>query len=325
MQLSRRKFLAAATGAAAPAGLSPMARAEGYPTRPLRWLVGFPPGGPSDTVARVVAQPLADRLGQQIVVENKPGAATNISVEAAVNAPADGYTLLFLTASAAVNVTLFDNLPFNLLTDIVPIAGVADFPLMMVVNPSVPVRSVAEFIAYAKSNPGKISMASFGTGSTSHVAGALFMTMTGITMLHVPYSGEAPALIDLIAGRVQVMFPTLTGSISYIRSGALRLIAAAGKSRNEFLPDTPTIGETLPGYAASSWCGLAARHGTPAEIIARLNTEINAVLAQPAIKARLATIDTTPMICTPSEFGAFIAGEVDKWGKVIREANIKPG
>jgi len=198
-------------------------------------------------------------------------------------------------------------------------------PFLLVANPAMPAKTLAEFIAYAKANPGKVSMASFGTGSTSHVAGALFMTMTGINLLHVPYSGEAPALLDLIAGRVEVMFPTLTGSINYVRSGKLRLLAAAGKSRSEFLPDTPTIGETLPGYAASSWCGVAARRGTPAEVITRLNTEINAVLGEPAIKARLATIDTTPMIYTPAEFGAFIAAEVDKWGEVIRAANIKPG
>jgi len=271
-----------------------------------------------------MAQWLSERLGQSIVVENKPGASTNISIQATVSSPPDGYTLLFVAASATVNVTLFDALPFNLLNDIAPVSGLIDFPLVLVVSPSVPARTVAEFVAYAKENPGKISMASFGTGSTSHVAGELFKTMTGIHMVHVPYRGEAPALTDMIAGQVQVMFPTLTGSLSHIRSGALRLLAVAGKSRSEFVPEAPTVGETVPGYEANSWCGVGVPRGTPAEIITRLNREINAGLADPATRARLAAVATTPIFHTPESFGAYMASEVEKWGKVIKASGARP-
>src|SRR5262249_52744483 len=281
MKLPRRRFLQLAGAAGAVPFPARRASALAYPMRPLRWIVGFPAGGGADTVSRIMAQWLSERLGQSIVVENKPGASTNISIQAAVSAPPDGYTLLFVAASATVNVTLFDSLPFNLLHDIAPVSGLIDFPLVLVVNPSTPARTVAEFIAYARGNPGKISMASFGTGSTSHVAGELFQTMTGTRMVHVPYRGEAPALTDMIAGQVQVMLPTLTGALAHIRSGALRLLAVAGKSRSEFLPDAPTIGETLAGYEANSWCGVGGPRGTPAAIIARLNREINASLADP--------------------------------------------
>jgi tripartite-type tricarboxylate transporter receptor subunit TctC len=321
MKLRRRKFLQLAAGAAA---LPRVALAQTYPMRPLRLIVGFPPGGGTDTVARIMAQWLSERLGQSVVVENKPGASTNISIQAAVSSPPDGYTLLLIAASAAVNVSLFGNLPFNLLRDIAPVSGLIDFPLVMVINPSIPARTVAEFIAYAKANPEKISMASYGTGSTSHVAGELFQMMTGVKMVHVPYRGEAPALTDMIAGQVQVMFSTLTGSLAHIRSGALRLLAVAGKSRSEFVPDTPTVGETVPGYEANSWCGVGVPQGTPAEIIARLNTEINVGLADPATKARLAAVATTPIFYTPAGFGGYMAGEVEKWAKVVRAANIKP-
>jgi tripartite-type tricarboxylate transporter receptor subunit TctC len=247
MTFARRQLLQLAAAAVAAPAPPQSTSALDYPTRPLRWIVGFPPGGGVDTVTRIMAQWLSERLGQSIVVENKPGASTNISIQATVSSPPDGYTLLFVAASATVNVTLFDALPFNLLNDIAPVSGLIDFPLVLVVSPSVPARTVAEFVAYAKENPGKISMASFGTGSTSHVAGELFKTMTGIHMVHVPYRGEAPALTDMIAGQVQVMFPTLTGSLSHIRSGALRLLAVAGKSRSEFVPEAPTVGETVPG------------------------------------------------------------------------------
>src|SRR5271170_7997225 len=279
MKLPRRKFLHFAAGAAVLPAIPRVALAQAdaaYPTRPLRFLVGFPPGGGSDTVTRIMAQWLSDRLGQQVFVENRPGAASNISIQAVVASPPDGYTLLFVAASAAVNVALFDNLPFNLLRDIAPVSGLIDFPLVMVVNPLLPAKTVAEFIAYAKANPGKISMASYGTGSTSHVAGELFKSMTGVAMTHVPYRGEAPALIDMIAGQVQVMFATLTGALAHIRSGALRLLAVAGKSRSEFVPEAPTIGASVPGYEANSWCGVGAPRGTPPEIIAKLNAEINA-------------------------------------------------
>src|SRR5215475_7769734 len=267
MTFPRRQLLQFAAAALAAPALPRSAPALDYPTRPLRWIVGFPPGGGADTVTRIMAQWLSERLGQSVVVENKPGASTNISIQTAVSAPPDGYTLLFIAASATVNVTLFDSLPFNLLHDIAPVSGLIDFPLVLVVNPSIPAKTVPEFIAYAKHNPGNISMASYGTGSTSHVAGELFQTMTSTRMVHVPYRGEAPALTDMIAGQVQVMFPTLTGSLPHIRSGALRLLAVAAKSRSEFVPDAPTVGKTVPGYAANSWCGLGVPRGTLAEII----------------------------------------------------------
>ncbi len=324
MKHPRRQFLQLAAAAAAAPALSRRASALEYPVRPLRWIVGFAPGGGADTASRIMAQWLSQRLGQSVVIENKPGAATNISIQAAVGAPPDGYTLVYVAASAAVNVTLFDNLPFNLVRDIAPVSGLVDFPLVMVVSPTVRARTVPEFIAYAKANPGRISMASFGTGSTSHVAGELFKTMTGIRMVHVPYRGEAPALTDMIAGQIEVMFPTLTGALAHIRSGALRLVAVAGKTRCEFVPDAPTIGESLPGYEANSWCGVGVPRGTPAEIIARLNTEINAGLADPATRARLAAVATTPIFYAPDGFGAYVAQEIEKWGKVIKASGAKP-
>jgi tripartite-type tricarboxylate transporter receptor subunit TctC len=322
MKLQRRRFLQLA-GAAVPA-LSRRAWALDYPTRPLRWIVGFPPGGGADTVSRIMAQWLSDRLGQSVVVENKPGATTNISLQAAVSSPPDGYTMVFVAASAAVNVTLFDNLPFNLVHDIAPVSGLIDFSLVMVVNPSVPVKTIPEFVAYAKANPGRISMASYGTGSTSHVAGELFQTMTGIKMVHVPYRGEAPALTDMIAGQVQVMFATLTGALPHIRSGALRLLAVAAKTRNEFVPEAPPIADSVPGYEANSWGGLGVPRGTPPEIIARLNAVINAGLADPATKARLAAVGATPIFYTPEGFGTYVAQEVEKWGKVIKASGVRP-
>jgi tripartite-type tricarboxylate transporter receptor subunit TctC len=324
MIFPRRQLLQFAAAAVAAPALPRSAPALDYPTRPLRWIVGFPPGGGADTVSRIMAQWLSERLGQSVVVENKPGASTNISIQTAVSAPPDGYTLLFIAASATVNVTLFDALPFNLLHDIAPVSGLIDFPLVLVVSPSIPARTVAEFVAYAKANPGKISMASFGTGSTSHVAGELFQTMTGIRMVHVPYRGEAPALTDVIAGQVQVMWPTLTGALPHIRSGALRLLAVGGKNRSEFVPDAPTISETVPGYEANSWCGVGVPRATPAEIITRLNREINAGLADPATRARLATVATTPIFHTPESFGAYMASEVEKWGKVIKASGARP-
>ncbi len=322
MNLSRRRFLhvAAAAFSVAPGRVS----AQAYPARPLRWVVGFPPGGGADIVSRIMAPWLAERLGQPVVIENKPGASANISVQTVVNSPPDGYTLLFVPASAAVNVTLFDNLPFNLLRDIAPVSGLIDFPLVLVANPAVPAKTVAELIAYAKANPGKISIGSFGTGSTSHVAGELFKMMTGVNMIHVPYRGGAPMVADLIGGQVQVAIDVLTGSLAHIRSGSLRALGMAGKSRSEALPEVPTIGETVAGYEANSWCGVGVPRGTPPEIIERLNREINAGLVNPTIKARLVDVATTPIFFTPAEFGAYMAAEVEKWGKVIRASGIRP-
>jgi tripartite-type tricarboxylate transporter receptor subunit TctC len=324
MKLPRRQFLRLAGAAAALPALSHRAGAQSYPARPLRWVVGFPPGGGADIVSRIMAPWLSERLGQPVVIENKPGASSNISIQAVVNSPADGYTLLFVPASAAVNVTLFDQLPFNLLHDIAPVSGLIDFPLVMVANPAVPATTVAELIAYAKANPGKISLASFGTGSTSHVAGELFKQMAGVNMIHVPYRGGAPMVTDLISGQVQVGIDVLTGSLAHIRSGRLRVLAVAAKTRADALPDVPTIGDTVAGYEANSWCGLGVPRGTPAEIIERLNREINAGLANPAVRARLAEVATTPIVFTPAQFGAYMAAEVEKWGKVVRLSGIRP-
>jgi tripartite-type tricarboxylate transporter receptor subunit TctC len=324
MRGERRQFLQRAAATAVTSVLPRPALALDYPARPLRFIVGFSAGGGSDTVTRIIAQWLSDRLGQSVVVENRPGAATNISIQAAVSAPADGYTLVFVSSSATINATLFDNLPFNLLRDIAPVSGLIEFPLVLVVSPSLPVRTVAELIAYARDNPGAISVASYGTGSTSHLALELLKTTTGVHMVHVPYRGESQALLDIIAGREQAMFATLTGALPHIRSGALRVLAVAGKNRSEFVPDAPAIGETVPGFEANSWCGVGMARGTPAEIIARLNREINAGLADPVTRARFAAAATTPIIHTPESFGAFMASEVNKWGKVIRTAGIKP-
>jgi tripartite-type tricarboxylate transporter receptor subunit TctC len=324
MHISRRRFLHQAVAAGAVCAAARGARAQAYPARPLRWVVGFPPGGGADIVSRIMAPWLAERLGQPVVIENKPGASSNISIQAVVNSPPDGYTLLFIPASAAVNVSLFDNLQFNLLRDIAPVSGLIDFPLVMVANPSLPAKTVPEFIAYAKANPGKISVGSFGTGSTSHVAGELFKMMTGINMIHVPYRGGAAMLADLVGGQVQVAFDVLTGALAHIRSGSLHALAVAGKHRSEALPDVPTIGETVAGYEANSWCGVGVPRGTSAEIVERLNLEINAGLANPTIKARLADVATTPMVFTPAEFGAYMAAEVEKWGKVVKASGIRP-
>jgi tripartite-type tricarboxylate transporter receptor subunit TctC len=324
MILPRRRFLRLATAAAAWPVLPRIASAQAYPSRPLRWVVGFPAGGGGDIVSRIMAAWLAERLGQPVIVENKPGASSNISIQAVVSSPADGYTLLFVPASAAVNVSLFDNLSFSLLRDIAPVSGLIDFPLVMVANPAFPPRTIAELIAYAKANPGKISVGSFGAGSTSHVSGELLKMMTGTNMIHVPYRGGAPMVADLIGGQVQIAIDVLTGSLAHIRSGALRALAMAGKTRSDVLPDVPTIGETVTGYEANSWCGLGVPKGTAPEIIERLNREINTGLTNPAVKARLAAVATTPIIYTPAEFGAYMASEVEKWGKVVKLAAIKP-
>jgi tripartite-type tricarboxylate transporter receptor subunit TctC len=298
-------------------------KAQSWPSQPIRWIVGFPPGGSGDIVARIMAGWLAERLGQTVVVENKPGASTNISIQTVVNAPPDGYTILFITASAALNVSLFDKLPFNLQRDIVPVSGLIDFPLTLLANPSFPAKTVAELIAYAKANPGKVNIGSFGTGTTSHVAGELFKMTADIDMTHVPYRGGAPLMTDLIGGQVQVAFDVLTGALSHIKSGDVRALAMAGAKRYEGLPDVPTIGETMPLFVANSWCGVGVPHGTPAEIVARLNREINAGMKDPAVLKRLTTLATTPMFFTPDEFGSYIGSEIEKWRKVVQAAHIK--
>ena len=323
MRLPRRRFLRLAAGAAALPAMTHTARAQAYPSKPLRWIVGFPPGGGADTVSRIMAPWLAERLGQPVVIENRPGASTNISVQAVVQSPPDGYTLLFVAASAAVNVSLFDA-PFNLVRDIAPVSGLIDFSLVMMANPSFPAKNIAELIAFAKANPGKITLGSFGTGSTSHVAGELFKTMAGIDMVHVPYRGGAPMLVDLLAGQLQLGIDVLTGPLPHIRTGAVRALGMGSKTRSEFLPDLPTIGETLTGYEANSWCGIGVPRGTPPEIIERLNREINAGLANPAIRQRYREVATTPIFYSPAEFGAYVAAETEKWGRVVKRAGIKP-
>jgi len=320
----RRQFLHLAAGALALPAVSPIARAQTYPTRPLRWIVGFPPGGGADTVARILAPWLSERLGQQVVIENRPGASTNLAAQAVINSPPDGYTLLFYGASTLVNTSIFQNLPFDVRRDIAPVCGLVVYPMVLVAHPSLPARSVAELIAYAKANPGKVTMASFGTGSASHLAGELFKMMAGINMVHVPYRGGAPMVTDLIAGQVQVGFDVMVTSLPHVRTGALRALGVAGSNRFDMLPDVPTIAETVPGYEARTWAGVGVPTGTPPEIIARLNSEISAGLANPAIKSRLAEVGTIPMILTAAEFGAYIAAESEKWAKVVKFAGIKP-
>jgi tripartite-type tricarboxylate transporter receptor subunit TctC len=323
MKLPRRRFLHLVAGAALVPAISRGATADTYPSQPVRWIVGFPPGGGADIVSRIMANWLSEQLGQPVIIENKPGASTNISIQTVVNSPPDGYTLLFIAASAAANVSLFEKLPFNLLRDIAPVSGLIDFPLVMVANPTVPAKTVAELIAYAKANPGKVTIASFGTGTTSHVAGELFKMMAGIDLIHVPYRGGAAMMADLVAGQVQIGIDVLTGALPHIQSGAIRALAMAGSKRYETLPDIPTIGETMPLYVANSWCGVGVPTGTPPDIITRLNREINAGLKDPTVKARLASVATTPILFTPDEFGTYVTSEIEKWGKVIRAANIK--
>jgi tripartite-type tricarboxylate transporter receptor subunit TctC len=321
---TRRRLLRALASASACAFAPAIGAAQTYPSKPLHWIVGFPPGGGADTVTRIMAPWLSERLGQPVIVENKPGASTNISVQAVVNSAPDGYTLLFVAASAAVNTAFFEKLPFNLLRDIAPVSGLIDFPLVMIANPALPIRSIAELIDYAKANPGKVTIASFGTGSTSHVAGELFKMMAGVNMVHVPYRGGAAMIADLLGGQVQVGIDVMTTALPQVRSGALRALGVAGRSRFPGLPDVPTIAETVPGYEANSWCGVGVARGTPGEIIERLNREINAGLADPSVRARLAGVATTPMVFTPAQFGDYVAAEVEKWGKVIRTAGLKP-
>jgi tripartite-type tricarboxylate transporter receptor subunit TctC len=323
MKLPRRQFLHLAAGAAALPAVSRMAWAEIYPSRPVRIVVPFTPGGASDITARLMGQWLSERLGQQFVIDNRPGGGTNIGTEAVVRAPADGYTLLMVGGYNAINATLYDKLNHNFIRDIAPVAGIIVVPNVMVVNPSVPAATVPEFIAYAKSKPGKTTMASAGTGTPSHVTGELFKMMAGVNLVHVPYRGGGPALTDLLSGQVQVMFATMPSSIEYIRAGKLRALAVATATRSEALPDVPTVGEFVPGYEASSWSGLGAPRATPAEIVDKLNKEVNAALDDPKMKARLADLGGVALPGSPADFGRHIADETEKWGKVIRALNIK--
>jgi tripartite-type tricarboxylate transporter receptor subunit TctC len=325
MKLMRRRFLhlAAAAAAALPAG-SRLALAQAYPARPVRIIVGFPAGGPTDIVARLMAQWLSERLGRQVVIDNRPGAGSNIGTEVAVNASPDGYTLLLVGATNTINTTLYENLNFNLVRDIAPVAGIVRVPLIMEVHPSVPAKTVPEFIAYAKAHPGHISMASGGIGTTLHVSGELFKMMTGVDMLHVPYRGSAPMLADLLAGHVQITFDPMPSSIGYVKAGQLRALAVTTATRSEALPDLPTVADVLPGYEASTWYGIGAPQNTPAEIVSRLNQEINAGLADPKLKARLADLGGVALAGSPADFGRLIADETAKWAKVVKFSGAKP-
>ena len=317
MKIIRRRFLHLAAGAVALPAVSRIAHGETYPSRPVRLVVPFAPAGPNDIIARVLGQWLSERLGQPFVIENRPGAATNVGTEAVVNATPDGYTVLIVSSPHAINATLYRKLPYNFLNDIALVSGIANGPNVMEVHPSVPARTVAEFIAYAKANPGKISYASAGNGTTIHLSAELFMAMTGIKMQHVPYRGSAPALTDMISGQVHVMFDNLLSSMPHLQSGALRPLAVTSAARAEKLPDVPTVADTVPGYETGTWWGLGAPKATPAEIIEKLNRENNACLAEPKIKARFAELGAAPMIVTPAAFGAFLAAETEKWAKAV--------
>jgi tripartite-type tricarboxylate transporter receptor subunit TctC len=322
MKLPRREFLRLAATTAALHAAPRLAHAQTYPTRPVRWIVPYPAGGATDLVARLIGQWLSERLGQQFVIENRPGGGTNIGVQAVVNSPPDGYTLLFFGSTNAINTTLYEQLPFNFLRDIAPVAGLVALPMVLEVNPSVPVKTVAEFIAHAKANPGKISVASFGAATISHLAIELFKSTTGVDMVHVPYRGGAPLVTDLISGQVQAAFDALPSSLPHIRRGALRALALT--FRSEVLPDVPAISDTVPGYEVSTWLGLGVPTSTAPAVIELLNREVNAGLANPAIKAKLAEVGATPVVFTPAAFRAYVAAETEKWAKVIRASGVKP-
>jgi tripartite-type tricarboxylate transporter receptor subunit TctC len=325
MQLLRRQFLHLTGAAAITSAIPRLALALDYPTRPVHLVVGFAAGGGNDILARLIGQWLSERLGQPFVVENRPGAGTNVGTEAVVRARPDGYALLLVSKPAAINATLYDNLNFNFVRDIAPVSGIMRVPEVMLINPSIPAKTLPEFIAYAKANPGKINMASAGNGSGTHVSGELFKMMTGIDMVHVPYRGSGPALIDLLGGQVQVLFQPTISTIEYIRAGKLRALAVTSASRSAVLPDIPAVSEFVPGYEASEWYGMGAPKNTPAEIIDKLNREVNAALVDPKIKARLGDLDGTALVGSPADFGKLIADETEKWAKVIRAAHIKAG
>jgi tripartite-type tricarboxylate transporter receptor subunit TctC len=324
MKLARRYVVKLMAGAVAAPALSRFAWAESYPARPIHLVVPVPPAGTFDIVARLVAQPLSVRLGQQIVIDNRGGAGTNIGTAAVAHATPDGYTLLLTGSPAAINVTLYSNLDFNFAKDIVPVASLERAPLIMTISPAFPVKSVSDFIAYAKANPGKINMGSGGVGSTGHVAGELFNLTAGLKMAHVPYRGEAPAVTDLIAGQIQVLFSTPGSVVSFIKAGTLRALAVTSAQRMDVLSDVPAIAETLSGYEALSWAGLGAPAGTPQDIIDKLNAETNATLGDQKLRQQLAAFGAVPMTGSPDDFRKFIASEIEKWGKVVKFANMKP-
>ncbi|MBO0759362.1 MAG: tripartite tricarboxylate transporter substrate binding protein [Bradyrhizobiaceae bacterium] len=323
MKIPRRSVLRLVTGATVLPSLAHIAWAQSYPERPVRLVVGFAAGSTSDILARLMAQWLSERLHGQFIVEDRPGASANIGTETVVKASADGYTLLMVAPVAAINATLFEHLSYNFLRDMTPVAGVVRVPNVVEVNPSVPVKDLPELIAYAKANPGKLSFASAGVGTASHLAGEMFNAMAGVSIQHVPYHGDGPAMVDLIGGQVQIGFATMTASIAHIRAGRLRPLAVTTLQRSDVLPDTPTVSDFVPGYEASSWFGIAAPKGTPADIVEMLNKETNAGLADPKIKTRLADMGGTPLVGSPSDFRKLIADETEKWGKVIRTAGIK--
>jgi tripartite-type tricarboxylate transporter receptor subunit TctC len=324
MKLLRRNFLCLAASTVAFPVITRIAFAQAYPTRPVHIIVGYPPGSGPDIAARLIGQWLSDRLGQPFVVENRPGAGSNIGTEAVVRAPADGHTLLLAASANASNATLYTNMSFNFIRDIVPVSGIYRAPFIMEVNPSVPANTVPEFIAYAKANPGKLNMASSGNGTLPHIAGELFKMMTGVDMVHVPYRGGAPALVDLLGGRVQVRFGVVTESIEYIKAGKLRALAVTTAARSEVLPDTPTVGEFVPGYEASAWTGIGAPRQTPAGIVGKLNKDINACLADPKMAKQFSDLGATVFAGSPADFGKFVADETEKWAKVVKFAGIKP-
>jgi len=324
MNFPRRRFLYSAAAVATLPVMPRFAWAQAYPTRPVRIIVGFTPGGTTDIAARLIGQWLSERLGQQFVIENRPGAGSNLAAEAVVNAPPDGYTILLVGAPNAINATLYEKLNFNFIRDVAPVAGIIRTALVMQVNPSVPAKTVPEFIAYAKGNPGKINMSSAGNGSAPHVAGELFKMMAGVNMVHVPYRGAAPSLSDLIGGQVQVTFESMPSSIGYIRAGTLRALAVTTAERSEALPAIPTVGEFVAGYEASIWYGVGVPKNTPFTIIDKLNNEINAGLVDAKLRARIAELGGTPLQGSPAAFGTLIAEETEKWGKVIRSSGIKP-
>jgi len=323
MKLERRKLLKFAGVVVATPMISQIARAQAYPTRPVRFIHGYVPGGSADITARLIGQWLSDRLGQPFIVESRPGAGSNIGTEAVVRANPDGYTILLVAPANAINATLYERLPYNFIQDIAPVAGLIRFPNVMEVNPSVPATTVPEFIAYAKANPGRINMASSGNGSTIHMSGELFKMMTGITMVHVPYRGAAPALTDMIGGQVQVMFDNVPSSIEYVRTGKLRALAVTTARRSEVLPDIPTLGDFVPGYESSAWYGVGVPRNTARDIIDRLSREINAGLADPKLKAQFADLSATVIPGSPDDFGKLIAEETEKWGKVVKFSGAK--